>query len=156
MPSTTRDGERRNLRHARGRDRLHESHRVERPCGPPAARAARLAPARGFGRGAAPGQCRPRAGPEARGLEPAPRAARDDEPRFPLGLEPKGGHMAAKKKAKKAAPKAAAKKGAAPQKKVVKPIPDGYHQVTPYLAIKGAAQAIDFYKKVFGAKERLR
>jgi PhnB protein len=33
----------------------------------------------------------------------------------------------------------------------VKPIPDGYHSVTPYLIIKGAADAIDFYKKAFGA-----
>jgi PhnB protein len=38
----------------------------------------------------------------------------------------------------------------------VKPIPDGYHSVTPYLAIKGAAAAIDFYKKAFGAKEIMR
>lgn len=38
----------------------------------------------------------------------------------------------------------------------VKPIPDGYHSLTPYLAIKGAAQAIDFYKKVFGAIEAMR
>ena len=38
----------------------------------------------------------------------------------------------------------------------VKPIPDGYTSVTPYLIIDGAAQAIDFYKKVFQAKERLR
>jgi PhnB protein len=38
----------------------------------------------------------------------------------------------------------------------VKPIPDGYHAVTPYLFIKGAGRAIEFYKKVFGAKERLR
>ena len=38
----------------------------------------------------------------------------------------------------------------------VKPIPDGYRSVTPYLMIKGAAQAIDFYKKAFGAKERMR
>jgi PhnB protein len=38
----------------------------------------------------------------------------------------------------------------------VKPIPDGYHSVTPYLFIKGAAGAIDFYKSVFGAKERVR
>jgi PhnB protein len=37
----------------------------------------------------------------------------------------------------------------------VKPIPDGYRSITPYLFIKGAAQAIDFYKKVFGAKERM-
>ena len=38
----------------------------------------------------------------------------------------------------------------------VKPIPDGYHSVTPYLIISGAAQAIEFYKKAFGAKELLR
>jgi PhnB protein len=38
----------------------------------------------------------------------------------------------------------------------VKPIPDGYHAVTPYLFIKGAARAIDFYKRVFGATERMR
>jgi PhnB protein len=38
----------------------------------------------------------------------------------------------------------------------VKPIPDGYHSVTPYLFIKGAASAIDYYKNVFGAKERVR
>src|SRR6476646_1037927 len=38
----------------------------------------------------------------------------------------------------------------------VKPIPDGYHTVTPYLICKGAAQAIDFYKKAFGAKEVMR
>ena len=34
--------------------------------------------------------------------------------------------------------------------------PDGYHSVTPYLFIKGAASAIDYYKNVFGAKERMR
>jgi PhnB protein len=38
----------------------------------------------------------------------------------------------------------------------VKPIPEGYHTVTPYLIIKGAAQAIEFYKKAFGAKELFR
>ena len=38
----------------------------------------------------------------------------------------------------------------------VKPIPDGYHSVTPYLYIKGAAKAIDFYKRAFGATERMR
>lgn len=38
----------------------------------------------------------------------------------------------------------------------VKPIPDGYHAVTPYLTIKDAAKAIDFYKKVFHATERMR
>lgn len=38
----------------------------------------------------------------------------------------------------------------------VSPIPKGYHSITPYLIIKGAAQAIDYYKKVFGAKEEVR
>jgi PhnB protein len=38
----------------------------------------------------------------------------------------------------------------------VKSIPEGYHSVTPYLYIKGAARAIDYYKNVFGAKERVR
>ena len=38
----------------------------------------------------------------------------------------------------------------------VKPIPDGYHAVTPYLIIKGAADAIEFYKRAFGATELLR
>jgi PhnB protein len=38
----------------------------------------------------------------------------------------------------------------------VKPIPDGYHSVTPYLIIKGAAAAIDFYRNVFGAVELFR
>ena len=35
----------------------------------------------------------------------------------------------------------------------VKPIPDGYHSVTPYLIVNGGAKAIDFYKRAFGAKE---
>jgi PhnB protein len=38
----------------------------------------------------------------------------------------------------------------------VSPIPEGFHSVTPYLVIKGAAQAIDYYKKVFGATELVR
>ncbi len=38
----------------------------------------------------------------------------------------------------------------------VSPIPAGYHAVTPYLSIKGAAKAIAFYKRVFGAKENMR
>lgn len=35
----------------------------------------------------------------------------------------------------------------------MKPIPDGYASVTPYLAIRGAKEAAEFYKKVFGAVE---
>jgi PhnB protein len=38
----------------------------------------------------------------------------------------------------------------------VKPIPDGYHSVTPYLSINGAAEAIEFYKNAFGATELFR
>ena len=38
----------------------------------------------------------------------------------------------------------------------VSPIPQGYHTITPYLVIKGAAQAIEYYKKVFGATEVVR
>src|ERR1700738_1839885 len=38
----------------------------------------------------------------------------------------------------------------------VKAIPEGYHSVTPYLIISGAAAAIDFYKKAFGATELFR
>ncbi len=38
----------------------------------------------------------------------------------------------------------------------VKPIPDGYHGVTPYLHVQGAAAAIDFYKRAFGATETMR
>jgi len=38
----------------------------------------------------------------------------------------------------------------------VKPIPEGYHTLTPYLAVDDAAEAIEYYKRAFGAKERLR
>lgn len=38
----------------------------------------------------------------------------------------------------------------------VKPIPEGYHTVTPYLIVKNAARAIEFYKKAFGATELMR
>ena len=38
----------------------------------------------------------------------------------------------------------------------VKPIPDGYSRVTPYLCVNGAAAAIDFYIKNLGATERMR
>lgn len=38
----------------------------------------------------------------------------------------------------------------------VKPIPEGYHAVTPYLIVDGAAKAIDFYKRVFNASEVMR
>jgi PhnB protein len=37
-----------------------------------------------------------------------------------------------------------------------KSIPDGYHTATPYLIIRGAARALDFYKAAFGAMELFR
>lgn len=39
---------------------------------------------------------------------------------------------------------------------MVKPIPDGYPRVTPYLIVDGAGAAIDFYTSVLGATERMR
>ena len=38
----------------------------------------------------------------------------------------------------------------------VKATPEGYHNVTPYLIVDSAAKAIEFYKKIFGAKEKMR
>jgi PhnB protein len=38
----------------------------------------------------------------------------------------------------------------------VKPIPEGYHSLTPYLIIDGAAAAMEYYKKAFGATELFR
>ena len=39
---------------------------------------------------------------------------------------------------------------------MAKPIPDGYPRVTPYLITDGASAAIDFYRSVLGARERMR
>ena len=36
------------------------------------------------------------------------------------------------------------------------PIPDGFHTITPHLVVRGAADAIEFYKKAFGAEEIMR
>jgi PhnB protein len=38
----------------------------------------------------------------------------------------------------------------------VKPIPEGYHSLTPYLVVDGAAEALEYYKKAFGAIELFR
>ena len=35
-----------------------------------------------------------------------------------------------------------------------KPVPDGYHTLTPFLTVRNAAKAIEFYKQAFGAQER--
>jgi PhnB protein len=39
---------------------------------------------------------------------------------------------------------------------MVKPVPDGYHTLTPTLTVKNGAQAIDFYKRALGAEELMR
>jgi len=38
----------------------------------------------------------------------------------------------------------------------VKPVPEGYHTLTPHIVVRGAAEAIEFYKKAFGAEELYR
>ena len=38
----------------------------------------------------------------------------------------------------------------------VKPIPEGYHSITQYLIVDGAAEALEYYKKAFGATELFR
>ena len=52
--------------------------------------------------------------------------------------------------------KKATRKPAKRTTRKVQPIPAGYHTLTPYLSIRGAAAAIDFYKRAFGAREKLR
>jgi PhnB protein len=52
--------------------------------------------------------------------------------------------------------KAAASRKSKPIRKKVLAIPENYRGATPYLCIKGAAGAIDFYKRAFGAKEVYR
>ena len=37
-----------------------------------------------------------------------------------------------------------------------KPVPEGYHTVTPYLTVKNAAEALEFYERAFGATHVLR
>jgi PhnB protein len=60
-----------------------------------------------------------------------------------------------KRKLKKSAKKLS-KKAVKKVAKKVQAVPKGYSSVTPYLAIQGAAAAIDFYRKVFGAMELMR
>src|SRR3990172_10277101 len=61
--------------------------------------------------------------------------------------------MASRKKVSK---KKSNKRAKTAAKKKAQPIPAGYHTVTPYLVRRGAANAIDFYKRAFGAREKMR
>jgi PhnB protein len=63
---------------------------------------------------------------------------------------------ATRPKAKKVAKKAVKKVARKAAKKKVQAIPAGYNHVTAYLIARDGAKAIDFYTRVFGAKERLR
>jgi PhnB protein len=38
----------------------------------------------------------------------------------------------------------------------VRPIPEGFHTITPNIIVQGAEKAVEFYKKAFGAEEKLR
>lgn len=64
----------------------------------------------------------------------------------------------AKKTAKSKSAKRRAGKPMAKARKPrrIQPIPAGYHSITPYLIINGAAAALEFYKTAFGAKEKVR
>jgi PhnB protein len=64
-----------------------------------------------------------------------------------MRAKPKRSTPGSKKKAKAVKPVKAVS---------VPPIPPGFHTVTPYLVVRNAGQAIDFYKRAFGAKERFR
>jgi PhnB protein len=73
-----------------------------------------------------------------------------------MGTKKKKKSSAIKKMASQKPKKRAIKKITAKRKKKVLAIPKGYHSITPYLIINNAANAIDFYKKAFGAKEVMR
>jgi len=49
-----------------------------------------------------------------------------------------------------------AKVKSSPSTSAAKPIPDGFHSLTPYIVCNGADRAIAFYKKAFGATELMR
>lgn len=53
-------------------------------------------------------------------------------------------------------PKKSKAKKSKPKKARVEPIPKGFNTVTPYLHIDGVAEALEWYKKAFGAKEQTR
>ena len=68
----------------------------------------------------------------------------------------KGKKAKAPARAQSAPKKAAPKKASRAKAKKVSPIPRGYHTVTPHLVCRGAADAMAFYQKAFGAREIMR
>jgi uncharacterized glyoxalase superfamily protein PhnB len=85
---------------------------------------------------------------KAKGKKPA-KAAKAAKP----AKAAKAARAAKPAKAARPAGKVASRKAAPPK---LTAVPAGYHTVTPYLNVNGAADAIDFYKKAFGATERMR
>jgi uncharacterized glyoxalase superfamily protein PhnB len=61
-----------------------------------------------------------------------------------------------KKASRKKASKKKSNRASRPAKKKVQAIPAGYHTVTPYIVCRDASNAIEFYKRAFGAKEKIR
>jgi PhnB protein len=59
-------------------------------------------------------------------------------------------------KSKKPAKKAAKRASKPAKARKPPPIPEGYTDVTPYLIVKGAAEALEFYQKAFGARTKMR
>ncbi len=64
--------------------------------------------------------------------------------------------MATRKQAKRAPSRKPARRAKAPARRKVAPVPPQYGSITPSLVIRGAADAIEFYRKAFGAKELMR
>ena len=64
--------------------------------------------------------------------------------------------MAKKTQAKRALARKPARRAKAPARQKIAPVPPKYGSITPALVIRGAADAIDFYRRAFGAKELMR
>jgi PhnB protein len=77
---------------------------------------------------------------------PAKKAAAKKTPARKPAPAQRVASPAAKKSARKPAPKAKPKKAA--------PIPKGFHTLTPYLVVRGAKQALEFYARAFGARSK--
>jgi uncharacterized glyoxalase superfamily protein PhnB len=73
-----------------------------------------------------------------------------------MAVKRKSARKPMRKVARKPVRKVTAKRAAAPKSKTVSPVPAGFTTVTPYLVVKGAGDAIEWYKKAFGAVEKKR
>ena len=62
----------------------------------------------------------------------------------------------AKPAKRKRAPRPARRSAGPKGRATVRPVPQGYHTVTPYLTVRGGVRAMDFYTRAFGARELMR